>query len=158
MFLFGPHVPDVTPPTFELVYPPEGASFVLPTTFVLRGEIEDELHPQFYDIEVFSNGMPVGDPRMDVGLEGDLELVITDPEPGDYNLRIILTDEGGNVSEDEVSFTILPEGSALPDDEATDEGLGDGSGCRVGVAGHNRPGTTWGLMLLLWAVGRRRRG
>ncbi len=117
-FLFGPHVPDLEPPAFELVYPPDESTFVLPTNFILRGAIEDELHPQFYDIEVFNHGEPVGDKRSDVGLEGDLELAITNPEPGDYELRVVLTDEGGNASEDTVRFTILPEGSEAPGDPA----------------------------------------
>ncbi|MCR9160532.1 MAG: hypothetical protein ACE37F_27940 [Nannocystaceae bacterium] len=154
LLLFGEHEPDVEPPLFELVYPPDASTFVLPTTFVLRGTIEDELHPQFYDIAVFNNGEPVGDERMGVGLEGDLELVITDPEPGEYAVRVVLTDEGGNASEDTVRFTILPEGSELPEDdegEATPEGA---EACALGGRGGDR-----GLMLALvvLATWRRRR-
>ncbi len=153
LFLFGEHVPDVEPPVFELVYPPDESTFVLPTTFVLRGTIEDELHPQFYDIAVFNNGEPVGDERTDVGLEGDLELVITDPEPGDYELRVVLTDEGGNTSEDSVRFTILPAGSERPeaDDDATPAGA---EACTVG-ARHGNGGVLWALVVL--AARRRRR-
>ena len=153
LLLFGEHVPDVDPPVFELVYPPDEATFVLPTTFVLRGTIDDELHPQFYNIAVFNNGEPVGDERTDVGLEGDLELVITDPEPGEYELRIVLTDEGGNASEDSVRFTILPEGSELPetDDSATPAGA---EACAVGGPDRNH-GLLWALVVL--AAWRRRR-
>ncbi len=156
LLLFGPHVPDVQPPEFELVYPEDGSTFVLPTTFVLRGEIDDELHPQFYDIEVFNNGVATGDPRIDVGLEGDLELVVTDPEPGDYALRVVLTDEAGNASEDTVRFTILPEGSELPDDGEGPGGadLGDdGEGCRL-ASGSPSP---WLALLVLVLIGWRRR-
>lgn len=151
LLLFGEHVPDIEPPKFELVYPPEDSTFVLPTTFVLRGTIEDELHPQFYDIAIFNDGAPVGDERTDVGLEGDLELVITNPEPGDYALRVVLTDEGGNASEDTVHFTILPEGSELPnaDEDTTPEGA---EACSVHTQG---PGSVlWSLLVL--AAWRRR--
>ncbi len=158
LLLFGPHVPDVEAPGFELVYPPQDATFVLPTTFVLRGVIDDELHPQFYDIEVFNNGMPVGEKRTGVGLEGDMELVITDPEPGAYALRVILTDEAGNASEDTVDFTILPEGSERPEDEdsgATPQGA---QSCSSG-GGPARPGDRWlvGLAGLVGLLGLRTR-
>lgn len=147
--LFGDFVPDVEPPRFELVYPPEGSTFVLPTTFVLRGEIEDELHPQFYDIAIFNDGAPVGDERTDVGLEGDLELVITNPEPGEYALRVVITDEGGNPAEDTVHFTILAEGSELPaDEEAPSSPEPEGAdACSVG--GREPSGLLWSLVLLL---------
>ncbi len=147
LLLFGEHVPDVEPPAFELVYPPDESTFVLPTTFILRGAIEDELHPQFYDIEVFNNGQPVGDKRTDVGLEGDLELAITNPEPGDYELRVILTDEGGNASEDTVRFTILPEGSEAPDQE-DDEGADPQGATTCSADG----GPNGGPAQLLWAA------
>lgn len=153
LFLFGPHVPDVNPPQFELVYPPQDSTFVLPTTFVLRGAIDDELHPQFYDIEVFNNGMPVGDPRTDVGLEEDLELLISNPEPGDYSLRVVVTDEAGNVSEDTVDFTILPEGSELPNDEEAADPSGE-QACSFGTHGEGHNAWLAALLLLGW---RRRR-
>jgi len=158
LLLFGQHVPDVEPPGFELVYPPDESTFVLPTTFILRGAIEDELHPQFYDIEVFNNGQPVGDKRTDVGLEGDLELAITNPEPGDYELRVILTDEGGNASEDTVRFTILPEGSEVPDEGDDDGGTPQGAtACSVDSRGapHGPTQLLWTVLLL--AGWRRRR-
>ncbi len=153
LLLFGAHVPDVNPPEFEIVYPPDGASFVLPTTFVLRGAIDDELHPQFYDIEVFNNGEPVGTPNDNVGIEQDLELAISNPEPGDYSLRIVLTDEAGNRSEDTVDFTILPEGSDLPDVEGDDDDPAGAEACRV--APGRTPSLAW---LLLLVAGWRRRG
>ncbi|MEM6291095.1 MAG: hypothetical protein AAGA54_07510 [Myxococcota bacterium] len=154
LLLFGGHVPDVNPPEFEITYPPDGASFVLPTTFVLRGAIEDELHPQFYDIEVFNNGEPVGTPNDNVGIEQDLELAISNPEPGDYALRIVLTDEAGNSSEDTVEFTILPEGSELPAGEGDDPDDPAGAeACRVSSG--RVPSAAW---LLLLVAGWRRRG
>lgn len=153
LLLFGEHVPDIEPPVFEIVYPPDASTFVLPTTFVLRGTITDELHPQFYDIALFNNGEPVGDERTDVGLEGDLELVITDPEPGEYALRVVLTDEGGNASEDTVRFTILPEGSERPRDD-DDPAPAGAEACALGD-GHGNGGVLWVLVLL--ATRRRRR-
>lgn len=157
LLLFGQHVPDVEPPAFELVYPPDGSTFVLPTTFILRGAIEDELHPQFYDYEVFNNGEPVGDKRNDVGLEGDLELAITNPEAGEYELRVVLTDEGGNASEDTVRFTILPEGSEVPDPGKEEDPMPEGAqACSVQ---HDGPpnGPTQLLWTMLLLAGWRRR-
>lgn len=158
LLLFGPHVPDVEPPEFELVYPPDESTFVLPTTFILRGAIEDELHPQFYDIEVFNNGQPVGDKRTDVGLEGDLELAITNPEPGDYELRVILTDEGGNANEDTVRFTILPEGSEVPDQDGDEDSDPEGAtACSVDTRDSAPlPLLVWAPLLLLPGWRRRR--
>lgn len=145
--LFGDFVPDIEAPGFEIVYPPDDSTFVLPTTFVLRGAIEDELHPQFYDIAIFNDGAPVGDARTDVGLEGDLELVITNPEPGEYALRVVITDEGGNPAEDTVHFTILPEGSELPPDEAQAPSPEGAESCTVG--GREPTALLWSLVLLL---------
>jgi hypothetical protein len=154
LLLFGPHVPDTEAPGFELVYPPQDSTFVLPTTFILRGEIDDELHPQFYDLEIFNNGEVVN-ARTDVGIEGDMELAITNPDPGDYELRVVLTDEAGNASEDTVRFTILPEGSELPSDgETADPADPDGAeACSVQPGSH--AGGLWSLLLL--AGWRRRR-
>lgn len=151
LLLFGPHVPDVNPPEFELVYPPDGSTFVEPTSFVLRGHIEDELHPQFYDYEVFNHGEPTGFARTDLGIEGDLELVVTNPGAGDYELRVVLTDEAGNTSEDTVRFTVLPEGSELPDDSESTDPAG-AEACAV-----QRGSNTALLVPLMLLLGWRRR-
>ena len=43
----------VEPPEFEITEPPDESVFVRPVQFSLRGNIDDELHPQFYTIQVF---------------------------------------------------------------------------------------------------------
>jgi hypothetical protein len=149
--LFGPPIPDVTPPELTIVYPKDGSTFVAPTTFALSGEIEDELHPQIYYIEVFRDGDTLVGQTNDIGLN----LNIIDPEPGEYDLLVRITDEGGNATEQRVGFTVLPEGSELPpspdvDDEASD-------GCRLGAP--RRPSRGWAAigMGLLLVVGQNRK-
>lgn len=146
--LFGDPIPDIVAPSVEVVSPADGSTFVLPTTISLRTEIEDDLHPQFYEIEIFD-----GDASIYEDIDVGVDLLLVNPPAGDYDLRIAIRDEGGNPAETTVHFTVLPEGSEVPEDEhgdgpeATEEG-----GCRIGA----RPPLTV-LLLLGWALHRRRR-
>lgn len=143
LYLFGPTVPDVQPPTLDLYYPVDGDTFIFPVDLPLLGDIEDDLHPQFYSIQIFHGEDLVYD---DYGVE--LNLALTRPPPGDYDLRVRIVDEGGNAAEDRVRFTILPEGSTLPEDDQPMEPAGE-DGCRIAA----RP-STWWLLVIAW---RRRR-
>jgi MYXO-CTERM domain-containing protein len=164
MHLFGPHVPDTAPPSITITSPEDESVHVLPITIPLLGEITDNLHPQFYRLQLFAtctseNPLCKNDPA-EADLDehnAELNLLINNPEPGDYELRIVITDEGGNPAEDVVRFTILPEGSEVPvEEDFEDDMVGDGRGCR---AAHPGP-TGWALGLLALAaiVVRRRRG
>jgi hypothetical protein len=147
MYIFGPHIPDVNPPEFAITEPRDGAVFVAPVDFSLRGSLDDELHPQFYSIQVFLDDQPVADPQTNIRVD----LRITNPPPGEYNLKVVVVDEAGNAAEDSVQFTILEEGSELPEDEDPDEPSGTET-CRVGGAPHG----AWLLLLCLGWVRRPR--
>jgi len=151
LHLFGPHVPDVEAPTIDIVYPEPEDAFALPSQISLLGEIEDNLHPQFYRIEVYNHGERIFE-ETDIGLD----LVLTDPPEGEYDIRVVIRDEEGNEAEDSVRFTILPEGSELS--QAQDDGAlvsGDPleQGCRVGS---HAPLTGELLALMLLGPSRRR--
>jgi MYXO-CTERM domain-containing protein len=150
LHLFGPYIPDVEAPTLEIVYPQDGDAFALPTTFSLLGDIDDNLHPQFYSVEVYNHGELIYD-ETDVGLD----LVLSNPPEGDYDMRVVIRDGEGNEAEDRVSFTILPEGSEVPSDD--DDPMDDeAEGCRVGApAGTDSPMFALALLGLLGLVRRR---
>jgi MYXO-CTERM domain-containing protein len=151
LHLFGTHVPDVEAPTLDIVYPADGDVFALPTTFSLLGDIDDNLHPQFYHVEIYNRDEMIFE-KTDIGLD----LVLSDPPEGDYDIRVVITDEEGNATEDTVQFTILPEGSEIPADEREDP-LGSNDpvqkGCRVGGDDPRGPSPLW----LLGLVGLLRR-
>ena len=145
LHLFGPHIPDVNPPEFEITEPEDGAVFVAPVDFSLRGSLDDELHPQFYTVQIYFGEELLGEQQ-----NTKVDLRITNPEPGDYDLRVVVLDEAGNAAEDSITFTILPEGSELPEEEI-EETPGTET-CRVG----GDVGGAWLLLLCLGWVRRRR--
>ncbi|HEY8380188.1 MAG TPA: hypothetical protein VIK91_27045, partial [Nannocystis sp.] len=147
LYLFGPAQPDIIAPVLTLESPADGSHHVLPVTLELFGDVEDDLDPQFYAIEVERDGQLIYSGE---GLRVDL--VLKDPPPGDYDLRVTVRDEAGNAGSDRVRFTILPEGSDDPDGPDTaGGGLSDESGaCRL-VGRGPAP------FLLLLALLRRRR-
>ncbi len=149
MLLFGPHIPDVNPPKFEITEPPDESVFVRPVSFSLRGRIDDELHPQFYTIQVF-----LGDQMITEQQNIRLDLRIENPAAGDYNLRVVVIDEAGNAAEDTIFFTILEEGSELPEDEGDGPSAAEES-CRVGETPRSPLPL---LLLLLLPLRARRRG
>src|SRR5262249_10513858 len=122
-YLFGDPIPDTTAPKLEITSPIDGETYVLPITIPLLGTITDDLDPQFYTIQLLpkldGNDIPGGDSRTDV----DLDLLLTDPPAGDWEMTVSIKDEAGNEGRATVSFTILKEGSELPaqsDDEIVD--------------------------------------
>jgi hypothetical protein len=156
LYLFGPAVPDITAPVLTLTSPEDGSFHVHPVDLSLFGEIEDEFVPQYYDIEVAQGGASLFTTE---GTKVDLKL--SRPPPGEYDLVVTVRDEAGNAASDRVRFTILPAGSEDPDGTAGEEsgsetgaaatGLpaDEGGGCRLAGAP--------GLLALLAAIRRRRR-
>ncbi|HFE45763.1 MAG TPA: hypothetical protein ENJ18_09795 [Nannocystis exedens] len=144
--LFGPSVPDTTAPTLEITSPDPDSTFIYPVSFPLRGIIDDDRHIQLYDLTIFRDDTIIFEPK---DLELDVEL--RNPPPGEYNLMIRVADEAGNTTEESVHFTILPEGSVLPEDPEEEE---EASGCRLGGPGPTGP-AIW-LLLPLLATRRRR--
>lgn len=126
--LFGPAIPDTTAPTLEITNPEDESTFVLPTTIALLGDVQDDLHPQFYTVEVYNHDLLIyTEDRI------GLDLLLVNPPEDDYDLRVVIADEAGNTAEDRVRFTILPEGSELPPEpEEDDPGDPTQTGCRSG--------------------------
>ncbi len=153
-YLFGAPVPDTSAPELEITSPVEGESYVLPITVPLLGTITDDLDPQFYDIQLFivteDGDVAISEPRSDI----DLDLLIENAPPDDYELKVVITDEAGNVGSATVSFTILPEGSELPSDDEN-EIIEDGSEPTCALAG--RTTSPFALLLVLGCARRPRR-
>jgi hypothetical protein len=146
--LFGPAVPDTTNPTLEITSPADEGTFVLPVTIPLLGVVEDDLHPQFYTVEVYDGEQLIySDARI------GLDLLLANPPEGDYDLRVVIADEAGNAAEDRVRFTILPEGSELPPDPDEVDDPSEPQGCRTGGS----PRSPGGLPLLALLLGARPR-
>lgn len=169
LYLFGPAVPDITAPVLTLTSPEDGSFHVYPADLSLFGEIEDEFVPQYYDIDVAQGGASLFTTE---GTKVDLKL--TRPPPGEYDLVVTVRDEAGNAGSDRVRFTILPEGSEDPDGTGGEESGGetggdapglpaDDGGCRLagvpGLLAASRTGSPFGLasLALLAAIRRRRR-
>ncbi|MEM9462616.1 MAG: hypothetical protein AAGF11_51185 [Myxococcota bacterium] len=128
--LFGPAIPDTSPPTLEITSPEDESTFVLPVTVPLLGEIEDDRHPQFYGVQVYN-----GDQLIYEEDRIKLDLLLNNPPAADYDLRVVITDEAGNTAEDRVRFSILAEGSELPEPEEEQEPADPAeAGCRSGGA------------------------
>ena len=151
-YLFGPPVPDTSAPTLDIISPIDGETFVLPTTIPLTGDITDDLDPQFYRIQIFT--LLDGEPLPDFPEQNKvaLDLLLQEPPPGDYEMRVVISDEAGNSAEDTVTFTILKEGSELPEDEPEVDDDDESDGCRLG--GHEPHALA--LVVLAGLVRRRR--
>lgn len=155
MYLFGPAVPDTEAPTLELLSPVEGSTYVAPATPRVIGHVDDDRHAQIYTVtyllsgfdDPFEEEIPMIDHKVELaGLAG--------LPPDEYALTVRIADEAGNQAWDSVSFTILPEGSELPGEEATDDTSPDqDTGCRVPRSSADARA----LLLVLLATRRRRR-
>lgn len=150
-YLFGTPVPDVSPPSLTITSPEDGSQHVRPVEVPLLGEIEDDLHPQLYDVTIFQEGSVLYE-----GRNAGLDLLLSNPPAGVYDLEVRIADGGGNTAEDRVRFEVLPEGSELPEPEPDTSELVDDEnfGCRL------TPPTSAALWLVLVAglARRRRRG
>lgn len=154
LLLFGPSTPDVQPPTLDIVSPEDGSTHVLPTTITLLGEVTDNLHPQYYQVQIWDNGEPVYD-QTTTGLD----LLLVNPPEGDHEMRVVITEDAGGMAEDTVRFTILPEGSELPEDDEEDpDEIDEPEGVEsCGVARPSSGGLPMLVLVVLAGVRRRRR-
>jgi hypothetical protein len=153
LYLFGPALPDVEPPTFEIVSPLDGTTYIAPATPLIIGHIDDDRHAQNYEVTFILSGF---DPSVDqmAMIDHTVELAgLGGLPPDDYVLTVRVADEAGNETSDTVSFTILPEGSELPGDEEAEAIPDEDSGCRALAA----PVDARALLFVLLAVRRRRR-
>lgn len=153
LYLFGPAVPDTSPPRLEITSPLADSVHVLPTTIPLLGEVTDDLSPQYYDVTITRDGQ-----KLYTGEGHRLELLLRDPPAGDYELEVVVVDDGGNAGKDRIRFTVLPAGSEDPDtdsDAGDTEAAADGAGCRVVGPPSDLAHLSWGLPLA-WLARRRR--
>lgn len=141
LYLFGPPIEDTLSPTIEILTPGPNALHYLPEVVPVRAFIDDNLHPQVYDLEIILGGEVVFEGE--VWDQVDLPFTLTDP--GDYTVTLRITDEAGNSSEDTRTFLVRDgfDPSQLPE-----------GGCRVAPGG----GARWpaALLLLLPLAVRRR--
>lgn len=150
-YLFGEPIPDTGAPELELTNPLDGSSHVLPVSIPLMGEIRDDNHPQAYTLQILQDGELLFE-SLTNGLDPLLLNFVSPPE-GEYDLTVRILDEAGNSTEDQVAFTVLPEGSALEGADDLDPAL-EPTGCHIaGVSGAALG--VWFPMLPL--VARRRR-
>jgi hypothetical protein len=153
LYLFGPAIPDTSPPTLDITSPDNDSFHVLPTTLHLVGDVSDDLAPQIYALTVSNNGQTV--------FSGDvthLDLPLKNPPAGDYDLTVTIVDGAGNAAKDRVRFTLLPEGSEDPDtDSAGDTDTDTDGAANTSDGGCRTLAAPPGLLALLLLVPRRRR-
>ncbi|RMG93573.1 MAG: hypothetical protein D6705_18395 [Deltaproteobacteria bacterium] len=133
LYLFGPRTPDTTPPEIAVVEPADGSTLVAPTGDVpLIVTVHDDTEPQIYAVEIHRDDTLV--------LESDAGYLdrtfpvatLSDPPPGIYDLRIVLTDEAGNAGEATVTFEVVEAPSGADDADALpDAAFSEADGCRV---------------------------
>jgi hypothetical protein len=135
--LFGPRVPDTTPPTLALTYPADGAQFAAPASFHVEIDVADDAHPQAYDVQAWIAGeTPIS---RHVGAFDRVVFEVGQLGPGDHVVHVIVADLGGNQTG--LDFVVRV-------DDTRSGGAADG--CRLGAPP--------GLLPLLWLVRRRRIG
>jgi hypothetical protein len=136
-YLFGPPIPDTSPPALEIESPADGSIHEAPALVDLRVTVHDDLDPQFYELVVL-----LGDQEIFRGSDfyDDIERAFRVVEPGEYPLTIQAIDEAGNVGEADVAFTYVPQGALDPE---------LAGGCRVAPdAARGAPGA-W-ILLARW--------
>lgn len=145
-FLFGDPLEDTEAPSVEIITPADGSIHELPVVLNLGAELRDDVNPQLYDVQLFVDGELAFDQR----LWGEVDFPFIPPEPGVYEVRIVVSDPSGKMGEDAVSFEVVP--------EDTIEVPPAPHGCAV-VEHDDRPGPVGAALGLvgLWGLRIRRR-
>ena len=104
--LFGPSVPDLTPPTVSIVQPTQGAQLEGP--FDLQIMAADEHTPQLLGVTIAAVGpSPFALETTHYPSPSDLKFPLKGLTAGDYTVTVTITDEDNNQSDAQVSFTVL---------------------------------------------------
>ena len=122
--IFGPSVPDLTPPTVNIVQPADGAQ--LEGAFDLQIQAADETSPQLLAMTITGVGPSAFE--LDTAhypSPSDLKFPLKGLAAGDYTITVTVLDEDGNQSEDLVAFSVL--GAPEPTTAGDDTGPGDTS-------------------------------
>ncbi len=104
--LFGPSVPDLTPPTVSIVQPAQGAQIEGP--FDLQITAADEHTPQLLGVAIAAEGpSPFALENTHYPSPSDLKFPLKGLAPGDYTITVTVLDEDDNQSDAQVSFTVV---------------------------------------------------
>ncbi|MEM7156503.1 MAG: hypothetical protein AAF799_26870 [Myxococcota bacterium] len=145
--LFGEPYVDVTPPTVELVEPRDGQYFQAPADFDVILDIQDDLHPQVYDVAFWLGADPKPESRPFV----ENYFSVAQLPVGTWEFHVEFVDEAGHAARLDFEIEVGEDPPPTP----TEDGC---SGC--GVAAGRTPGVSGraGLVvLLLGLVACRRR-
>lgn len=133
--IFGPSVPDLTPPTVQIAEPAPGAELEGP--FTLRIQASDEQSPQMLALGIVGEGPSAFnlDPAH-YPSPSDLKFPLKGLAAGAYTVTVTAEDEDGNQSQTQVAFTVVgPPAPTTGDDDTGPAGTssGDPDGDDTGV-------------------------
>ena len=144
--LFGPPYVDTIAPRLELADIEDGEYFQAPASFEIALFVDDDLHPQAYEMWAWMGGDPRPEQSTPVLSPG---FAVQELPVGTWNFHVVVADEAGHESP-QLDFTIEVGLDPPPEPE------GDGAGCRLAAPSHDALAFVWVGPLLL-ARRRRRR-
>jgi uncharacterized protein (TIGR03382 family) len=131
LLLFGPPIPDTTPPTIVIEAPTEGEVIDYEESFELIITLDDDRRPQIIDTVISIDGESY-DPIKFIDDTHVLTINGGDAPQGHglsngpHTIRIDIADEHGNPAWDEVTFIIENGPVDASDDDGGDDGGGTG--------------------------------
>ena len=142
--LFGEPYVDVTPPTVELVEPRDGQYFQAPANFDVILDVQDDLHPQAYDVAFWLNDDPKPESRPFV----ENYFSVAELPIGTWEFHVEFVDEAGHSARLDFEIEVGEDPPPTP----SEGGCSIAASRTPGVSGHA------GLVvLLLGLVACRRR-
>ena len=126
--LFGPTIPDQTPPTVTIDDPLDGTTLDYEAAFDLTITLDDDRRPQvmqtiIYFDDVMATTTSLIDATHTFGIPGGDAPAGHGLSNGPHTITVEITDESGNPASDEI--TIVIEGNPAGDDGGVDETGGD---------------------------------
>lgn len=145
--LFGPPYVDTQAPRLELLEPEDGQYFQAPAEFAIRLGIDDDLHPQAYDVYAWIGD----DPRPERPSKlVDPRLLVEDLPEGSWTFHLAVLDEAGNESRLDFDVEVGLDPPPTPN---------EGCGCSSAPSGPGTGTPAWLLLALCIGsnLGRRTR-
>jgi hypothetical protein len=162
--LFGPAVPDTTPPQLVVLSPADGEH--VPNDFHLVLEIGDDVTPQIFPTTIEITGLSTSDVQL--AGPGVFPMAVNDLADGVWPIRISVSDAAGNVTEAEITVEVgageAPGETGTGGDTGSVDGTGS-SGTDDGAASGGEQGCGcgsmprrggWMLVMLAFGLQRRR--